>query len=165
VKRLKFANKKILVFKPLIDDRYTKDPLLVSHSKHTCEAILVKEAKDILQYDFSKVDAVIIDEAQFFDQELVSIVSNLANQGLRVIIGGLDLDFKGQPFGPMPYLLALAEYVTKLTAICSVTGKPATKTQRLINGQPAKFNDPIIVVGASESYEPRSRIAHEIKYE
>ncbi|MCK9289916.1 MAG: thymidine kinase, partial [Acholeplasmataceae bacterium] len=108
------------------------------------------------------VDAVVIDEAQFFDQEIVKVVEYLADQGIRVIIGGLDRNFRGEPFGAMPELLALAEYVTKLTAICVISGKPATRTQRLINGKPASYHDPLVVIGGEESYEPRARTCHEV---
>lgn len=163
VKRLHFAKQNVLVFKPSIDTRYSSEALLVSHSELTTNAIFISHSSDILKYIQLDTDAVVIDEAQFLDVGIIKVVDDLANRGLRVIVGGLDLDFKGEPFGPMPQLLAIAEYVTKLTAICSKTGKPATRTQRLINNQPAKVNDPIIVVGAAESYEPRSRKAHQIK--
>jgi thymidine kinase len=101
-----------------------------------------------------------IDEAQFFDMEIAEVVARLADDGKRVICAGLDLDFRGEPFGPMPRLLAIAERVDKLTAICVVSGEPATRTQRIINGKPASYNDPIILVGATESYEARSRRHH-----
>ena len=93
---------------------------------------------------------------------IVKVADKLADQGIRVIIGGLDTDFRGEPFGPMPFLLAKAEFVTKLTAICMKTGEPATRTQRIVNGKPAKYDEPLIVIGADEAYEARSRHAHEV---
>jgi len=163
--RLKYAKKKVIVFKPKIDNRYTEEPLLVSHSKITEPTYVIEHSYEILEYIDDTVDAIVIDEAQFFDSGIVRIANDLADRGLRVIVGGLDMDFKGEPFGPMPYLLAVAEYVTKLSAICLQTGKPATRTQRLINGFPVSINDPVVVVGASESYEPRTRKAHELRNE
>lgn len=161
-KRLKYAKQNYLVFKPVIDNRYSSKAEIVSHSLLTESAILVENSKDILKHMDDSVEAVIIDEAQFFDQDIVQIADRLADSGVRVIIGGLDRDFKGEPFGSMPQLLAIAEFVTKLTAICVKTGTPATRTQRIINGKPAHIGDPLIVVGASDSYEPRSRHAHEV---
>ncbi len=161
-KRLKYAKQHYLVFKPVIDNRYGLKPEIVSHSLLTENAILIKEASEILPYITDDLDAVIIDEAQFFDKAIIQIADDLADRGLRVIIGGLDRDFKGEPFGPMPELLALAEFVTKLTAICVKTGMPATRTQRIIDGKPASYKDPLIVVGATEFYEPRARHAHEV---
>lgn len=161
-KRLKYAKQNYLVFKPNIDNRYSTKPEIVSHSSLTEKAILIEKSTDILKYIDNTVQAVIIDEAQFFDTDIIKIADNLADSGIRVIVGGLDRDFKGEPFGPMPQLLAIAEFVTKLTAICVKTGAPATRTQRIINGNPAHINDPLIVVGASDSYEPRARHAHEV---
>lgn len=103
-----------------------------------------------------------IDEIQFFDNDIVDVVQHLANSGYRVICAGLDQDFRGEPFGKMPELMAIAELVTKLQAVCAVCGSPASRTQRLINGSPAGYDDPIILVGASESYEPRCRHHHEV---
>ncbi|MFZ3589078.1 hypothetical protein ACOI1C_07270 [Bacillus sp. DJP31] len=98
-----------------------------------------------------------IDEVQFFDNHVLEVVELLANQGYRVIVAGLDQDFRGEPFGQVPRLLAIAEHVTKLQAVCAVCASPASRTQRLINEEPASYDDPIILVGASESYEPRCR--------
>lgn len=165
IRRLEYAKQSFLVFKPKIDNRYSKEDELVSHNLSKAKAILVDNSKDIINFinDYSKdLDAVVIDEAQFFDCGIVEVADSLADKGLRVIIGGLDRDFKGEPFGPMPQLLAIAEFVTKLTAICVKTGKPATRTQRIINDNPAYYEDPVILVGAKESYEPRSRHAHEV---
>ena len=109
------------------------------------------------------VEVVAIDEVQFFDDEVCNVVDKLASRGIRVICAGLDTDFRGEPFGPMGKLLTQAEFVTKLTAVCMKCGGPATRTQRIINGQPASYFDKTILVGASESYEARCRQCHELR--
>ena len=159
VKRLYYAKKKVLVFKPAIDNRYSDDNI-VSHNKQMLDAISIADIRDVFNYVDLSTAAVVLDEAQFFSDDIVGVVNELADAGKRVIIGGLDTDFRGEPFGPMPRLLALAESVTKLTAICVVSGEPATRTQRLINGKPANYDDPIVLIGASEAYEPRARRYH-----
>jgi thymidine kinase len=103
-----------------------------------------------------------IDEAQFFDTEVVQIAEELAASGIRVLVAGLDTDFRGEPFGPMPVLMSMAEHVDKLHAICMVCGDDASRTQRLVNGKPARFDDPVVIVGASEMYEARCREHHEV---
>ena len=110
----------------------------------------------------TETDVVAIDEIQFLDEEAVNIVTHLADRGIRVIVSGLDKDFRGEPFSFMPRLVASAEYVTKLTAICVKCGAPATRTQRIVNGKPAKYNDPIVMIGAEESYEARCRSCHKV---
>lgn len=162
IKRLEYAHKKTLVFKPKIDNRYSENEI-VSHSKIKTRSINIETAQDILKYVNRDTEAVVIDEVQFLDHEIIHVVEDLANRGIRVIVAGLDRDFRGEPFQNMPELLALAEDVTKLTAICMRCGAPATRTQRLVNGEPASYDDPIIIVGASESYEPRCRHCHEVK--
>ena len=162
IKRLEYAHKKTLVFKPKIDNRYSENEI-VSHSKIKTRSINIETAQDILKYVDCDTEAVVIDEVQFLDHEIVHVVEDLANRGIRVIVAGLDRDFRGEPFQNMPELLALAEDVTKLTAICMRCGASATRTQRLVNGEPASYDDPIIIVGASESYEPRCRHCHEVK--
>ena len=162
IRRLEYAKKTVLVFKPAIDNRYSESEI-VSHNKTKAKSINITKSVEILDYVKQGVDAVVIDEAQFLDRDIIWVVEQLANQNIRVIVGGLDRDFRGEPFGPMPELLALAEFVTKLTAICVVSGQPATRTQRLINGKPASYHDPIVLVGASESYEPRARECHEVR--
>ncbi len=162
IKRLEYAHKKTLVFKPKIDNRYSENEI-VSHSKIKTRSINIETAQDILKYVDCDTEAVVIDEVQFLDHEIIHVAEDLANRGIRVIVAGLDRDFRGEPFQNMPELLALAEDVTKLTAICMRCGAPATRTQRLVNGEPASYNDPIIIVGASESYEPRCRHCHEVK--
>jgi len=161
IKRLDFAKKKYLVFKPKIDNRYG-DNVISSHNKNTKKAINVEKSTDILKHVTDEYDVIIIDEAQFFDDKIVAVVDKLADDGFRVIVGGLDRNFRGEPFGPMPQLLAIAEVVTKLTAICQISGKPATRTQRIINGKEAKYDDPIVLIDAEESYEPRSRNKHKV---
>lgn len=161
VKRLEYAKQNYLIFKPTIDDRYGDDKI-VSHNKNEKNAVNVSSSLEILNHLKDNLDVIIIDEAQFFDNDIIKVADYLADEGYRVIVGGLDRDFKGDPFGPMPGLLAIAEKVTKLTAICMKSGKPATRTQRLINDQPANINDPIVLIGAKESYEARSRDCHEV---
>lgn len=162
VKRLEYAHKKMLVFKPSIDNRYS-DSEIVSHSKYRTNSINIEKSEDILPYIYDGLDAVIIDEVQFLDEGIIKIADALADKGIRVIVAGLDRDFRGEPFKNIPELLALAEDVTKLTAICMRCGAQATRTQRIVDGKPASYDDPIIIVGASESYEPRCRHCHEVK--
>ena len=162
IRRLEYAKKTVLVFKPSIDNRYSESEI-VSHNKTKAKSININKAREILDYVKEGVDAVVIDEAQFLDNDVIWVSEVLADRGIRVIVGGLDRDFRGEPFGPMPQLLAIAEFVQKLTAVCVISGQPATRTQRLINGKPASFDDPIVLVGAAEAYEPRSRECHEVK--
>ena len=157
--RLQYAKKKYLVFKPTIDDRYSTTEI-VSHSNYRKNSISIKNSSEILNYITDDIHAVIIDEVQFFDENVINVAEWLADKGLRVICGGLDCDFKGNPFKIVAELLARAESVTKLNAICNVCGQPATRTQRIIDGHPAYEDDPIILVGATEAYEPRCRKCH-----
>ncbi|WP_407269282.1 thymidine kinase [Radiobacillus sp. PE A8.2] len=161
VRRATFGNLSVRVFKPAIDNRYAEESV-VSHNGTSILARPVDSSADILNYIDENIDVIGIDEIQFFDEQIVEIVDELANRGYRVIVAGLDTDFRGEPFGPMPALMALSEIVTKLNAICPVCGSPASRTQRLIDGEPASYDDPIILVGASESYEPRCRHHHEV---
>ena len=162
LKRLDFARRPYCLFKPAIDNRYSDDEV-VSHSGLKMPSIAIKHPIEILDYIKEDTYAVAIDEVQFFEETIVEVVEHLADKGIRVIVAGLDKDFRGEPFGTMPALLTKAEFVTKLTSICSVCGASATRSQRLINGQPASYFDPIIQVGAKEAYEPRCRHCHEIK--
>lgn len=159
VKTLSYTKMKIIAFKPAIDDRYDKTAI-ASHDGAKYEAYAIKNAQSILELVKEDTQVVAIDEIQFFDMSIVKICEELADRGIRVIAAGLDLDFKGEPFGPMPELLARAEFVTKLSAVCTVCGCAATRTQRLIDGKPADYNDPIIKVGAKENYEARCRKHH-----
>lgn len=161
VRRATYGNLQVRVFKPAIDNRYD-DESVVSHNGTSIIARPIKSSEGILENIDGNIDVVGIDEAQFFDENIVEVVEELANKGIRVIIAGLDTDFRGEPFGPMPKLMALSESVSKLNAICPVCGSPASRTQRLINGKPASYDDPVILVGASESYEPRCRHHHEV---
>ena len=158
---LSYARKNILVFKPKIDDRYSTTEI-ASHAGSKVPCIVISEAKEILDHVNYDTDVVAIDEVQFFDEDVVDICEYLADSGLRVMVAGLDKDFRCEPFGVLPDLLTRAEFVTKLTAVCAKCGAPATRTQRIINGKPASFNDPIVLVGAKEAYEPRCRHCHEI---
>ncbi|MFA7561618.1 MAG: thymidine kinase [Candidatus Izemoplasmatales bacterium] len=161
VKRLEYAKQNILVFKPVIDNRYATNEV-VSHDHSRTKSINISKANEIIQYVDENTNVVAIDEVQFLDEEAVDICEYLADKGIRVIVSGLDRNFRGEPFSFMPKLLALAEYVTKLSAICVKCHTPATRTQRIINGKPANFNDPIILVGAQDSYEARCRECHEV---
>lgn len=161
---LSYAKKKIVIFKPKIDNRYSETKI-VSHSGTSIDCIVVDQATEVLEHVSRdpEIDVVAIDEVQFFDKNIVEICDYLADQGKRVMVAGLDKDFRGEPFGVMPELLTRAEFVTKLTAVCAKCGAPATRTQRLIDGQPASFNDPIVLVGAREHYEPRCRHCHSVQ--
>lgn len=159
VKTLSYAHQKIVAFKPAIDNRYDKSAI-ASHDGEKYQAFAIKSAEDILPLVESDVQVVAIDEVQFFKDNIVSICESLADRGVRVIVAGLDTDFRGEPFGVMPLLLARAEFVTKLSAACTVCGCAATRTQRLVDGKPANYDDPIILVGAKESYEARCRKHH-----
>ena len=154
-----YAKQKVIVFKPAIDDRYHKEKV-VSHDGNELEAINISTAREILLQNLSQFDVIGIDEIQFFDNEIVHIVEKLAEEGHRVVVAGLDMDFRGEPFDPMPQIMAVSEQVTKLQAVCAICGSSSSRTQRLINGQPARIDDPIILVGANESYEPRCRAHH-----
>lgn len=161
VRRAQFAKQEVKVFKPSIDNRYSEEEV-VSHNGTAIISKPVASSIEILEYITEKTDVIAVDEVQFFDEHICDVLTLLANQGYRVIAAGLDQDFRGEPFSVVPQLMAIAELVTKLQAVCSVCGSPASRTQRLINGKPASYDDPIILVGASESYEPRCRHHHEV---
>jgi len=161
VRRAQIARQQVQVFKPSLDARYAVEHV-ASHNGLRAEAVPVDTAADIAALIQPDTTVVAIDEAQFFDASLVLLCEELADRGLRVIVAGLDMDFRGEPFGPVPELLARAEEVTKLRAICVRCGAPASRTQRLIDGQPAAYDDPVILVGAAEAYEARCRHCHEV---
>lgn len=161
LRRATIARQKVQVFKPAIDNRYNEHRV-TSHAGNDYEAHPVSDTHQILPHLNEDTTVVAIDEAQFFDDELIDIVQDMADQGLRVIVAGLDTDFRGEPFGPMPILMAKAERVDKLHAICMVCGEPASRTQRLVDGVPARYDDPVVIVGASELYEARCRKHHEV---
>jgi thymidine kinase len=159
--RATIARQKVQVFKPAIDIRYAVEKV-ASHTGSTFDAIPGERAADIHSKLDEDTTVVGIDEAQFFDLEIVSIAQTLAGRGVRVLVAGLDMDFRGEPFGAMPSLMAEAEDVLKLHAICMVCGGDASRTQRLVNGKPARYDEPIVIVGASELYEARCRLHHEV---
>jgi thymidine kinase len=159
--RATIAKQKVQVFKPSIDIRYAVEKV-TSHAGANYDAIPVANATEIHTKLDSETTVVGIDEAQFFNAEVAEVAQELAARGVRVIVAGLDMDFRGEPFGPMPLILAKAERVDKLHAICMVCGDEASRTQRLVNGKPAKYDDPVVIVGASELYEARCRAHHEV---
>jgi thymidine kinase len=161
VRRAQIARQKVQVFKPGLDDRYALEKV-TSHNGMGLDATIVTEAREILDWVEPDTAVVAIDEVQFFDWTIAEVCNTLAENGKRVIVTGLDMDFRGEPFGPMPLIMAEAERVDKLSAICVVCGAPASRTQRLIDGQPASYDDPIIMVGASEVYEARCRHCHQV---
>ena len=162
IRRAEIARKQVQIFKPRIDHRYGLTRV-ASHNGVTREDVMVVEqATEILVHLDPATSVVAVDEVQFFDWKVADICDELADRGLRVIAAGLDQDFRGEPFGPMPLMLAIAEWVDKLHAICVVCGASASRTQRLIDGRPARYDDPVILVGGSESYEARCRDCHEV---
>ncbi|MBU2658953.1 thymidine kinase [Bacillus cabrialesii] len=161
VKRATYAKQEVRVFKPVIDNRYSEDAV-VSHNGTSMTSYAISSAADIWDHISESTDVIAVDEVQFFDKGIVGVLSSLADKGYRVIAAGLDMDFRGEPFGVVPDIMAIAESVTKLQAVCSVCGSPASRTQRLIDGKPASYDDPVIMVGASESYEARCRHHHEV---
>lgn len=162
IRRATIAQQNVQVFKPAIDKRYHAEQV-TSHAGSNTDAQPVKQAIDIVANVKGDTDVVAIDEVQFFDWEIVDVVQELANQGYRVICAGLDMDFRGEPFGPMPIILSSAEIVDKLRAICVVCGDEASRTQRLLDGEPAAWDDPVVMVGAAEVYEARCRRCHQVK--
>lgn len=161
LRRATIARQKVQVFKPIIDNRYHVDKV-TSHAGTAFNALPIQSSADLISNLDAETSVVGIDEAQFFDAGIVDVAQELANRGLRVIVAGLDSDFRGEPFGCMPVFLAIAERVDKLQAICMVCGEAASRTQRLVNGQPAHYHDPVVIVGASEMYEARCRQHHDV---
>ena len=164
LRRARIAKQKIQVFKPAIDDRYHSEKV-TSHNGADFEARPVDSEQEILNLIETDTTVVAIDEVQFFDHAVIDVCETLVEQGKRVIFAGLDMDFRGVPFGPMPAILARAELVDKLHAICVCCGEEASRTQRLIDGEPAAFNDPVVLVGADEVYEARCRQCHQVSVE
>lgn len=161
LRRAVIAKKQVQVFKPAIDSRYAVEKV-TSHAGSDFDAQPIQSSSEIFTNLRPDTSVVGVDEAQFFDPGIVDAVRLLAERGLRVIVAGLDTDFRAEPFGPMPALMAQSERVDKLQAICMVCGEPASRTQRLVNGKPARYNDPVVIVGASELYEARCRLHHEV---
>ncbi|MDQ8163286.1 MAG: thymidine kinase [Gemmatimonadota bacterium] len=160
VRRATIARKRVQVFKSHLDDRYAGLWSVSSHDRRTFEAIPVDSSAQILLRLDPMAQVVAIDEAQFLDAGIVQVASSLADRGRRVILAGIDSDFRGEPFGPMPQLMAVAELVDKLHAICVLCGAPASRNQRLIGGKPAPYDSPTIMVGAADAYEARCRACH-----
>lgn len=161
-RRALYAKKKVQVFKPSIDKRYDES-MVVTHMGVKHEAIPVRSVSDLEAAILPDTQVICIEEVQFFDNTIVDLIVDLADQGREVIVAGLDQDFRREPFGPMPALMAVADQVEKLRAICMACGAPASHTYRVINGKPAHRDDPIILIGATESYEARCRACFEIR--
>lgn len=161
LRRAEIAKQHVQVFKPKLDTRFGEDQV-ASHAGSAFAAVPIEMPEDIFGLLASDTTVVAIDEAQFFHESIRHVVQELAERGLRVIVAGLDTDFRAEPFGSMPALMAQAERVDKFHAICMVCADPASRTQRLIDGKPAHFHDPVVVVGASELYEARCRRHHDV---
>jgi len=162
VRRATIARKRVQVFKSHLDDRYAGRWMVTSHDERSLEAMPVDSSSQILQRVDPTAHVIAIDEAQFLDAGVVAVATALAERGRRVIIAGTDTDFRGEPFGAMPQLMAVAETVDKLHAICVLCGGAACRNQRLIDGQPAPYESPTIMVGAADSYEARCRACHRV---
>ena len=162
VRRAIIGKKKVQVFKSHLDDRYSGVYSIASHDGRTVEAVPVDSSLQIAQQLDGHADMIAIDEAQFLDSGVVELSTSLAQRGIRVILAGTDTDFRGEPFGAMPQLMAVADVVDKLHAICVVCGGPASRNQRLIEGRPARWDSPVIMVGGRESYEARCRHCHQV---
>lgn len=162
VRRAVIANKRVQVFKSHLDSRYAGVHSVSTHDGLTVEAQPVDSATEIMGLTRDETEVVAIDEAQFLDEGIVNVATELANHGVRVILAGTDADFRGEPFGAMPQLMAIAEFVDKLHAICVVCGEEACRNQRLIDGRPAIYDSPTIMLGGSETYEARCRACHEV---
>ena len=154
LRRAQIARQRVQIFKPKMDDRYSEDHI-VSHSEMKIKSQLVSQAREILDLLDGRTQVIGIDEGQFFDTELVYVCNHLADTGKRVIVAGLDQDFRGKPFDPIPQLLAIAEYITKTLAICVRCGAPANRTQRLVESSDR------FLVGAVDAYEARCRLCFE----
>ena len=167
VRRAKYAKQKTVVFKPSIDKRFEDDDVnIISHGKDRIEAIMASSIQEMDNYLEENPDVKVIgvDEVQFFDEGIVEFCEKYVKLGKRVIVAGLDMNFRGEPFHPVPELMSKADYVDKFHAICTVCGNPAYVTQRIINGEPAYYDDPVVLVGAEENYEARCRRHHIVKH-
>jgi len=163
-RRALYARKRVQVFKPAIDDRYDQS-MVVTHEGVRHEAVPIATITDIWNRLWPDVQVVLIEEAQFFDERIVDVAVELADRGVEVILAGLDQDFRRQPFGPMPTLLAVADEVVKLRAICMKCGAPASHTQRIVDGRPAHKDDPLVMIGATDTYEARCRRCYRLRGE
>lgn len=163
VRRAVIARKRVQVFKSHLDNRYAGVFSVSSHDGRSVEAIPVDSSEQIAARIDPMAHVIAVDEAQFLDDGICDLATSLAARGRRVILAGTDTDFRGEPFGPMPRLLAIAEVVDKLHAICVLCGAPACRNQRLIEGEPAPWDSPVIMVGATEAYEARCRACHIVR--
>ena len=163
VRRAMIARKRVQVFKSHLDSRYAGLFAVSSHHGRSAEAVPVDSSAQIAQRNDPTAQDIAIDELQFLDPGIVDVATSLAERGRCVILAGLDTDFRGEPFGPMPQLMAIAESVDKLSAICVLCGASATRTQRLIDGEPAAWDSPTIMVGGTEAYEARCRACHVVR--
>ena len=162
VRRFFFVKKSVQIFKSQLDDRYGGVFSISSHDGRVVEAVPVDSSLQISQNLREDAQVIAVDEAQFLDAGIITLVVTMAARGARVILAGTDTDFRGEPFGPMPQLMAVADLVDKLHAICVVCGGPASRNQRLIDGRPARYDSPTIMIGGRESYEARCRHCHEL---
>jgi thymidine kinase len=162
VRRAVIARKRVQVFKSHLDARYAGLYSVTSHDGITVEAEPIDSSEQLIRQVAPTTEVVAVDEAQFLDDGLVAVANGLADRGIRVILAGTDVDFRGLPFGAMPTLMCVAEVVDKYQAICVVCGGPATRNQRLVDGKPAQWDSPTIMVGGRESYEARCRHCHEV---
>ncbi len=160
IRRATIARKRVQVFKSHLDDRYAGAWAVSSHDRRVFDAVPVDTAAQITLRLDPMAQVIAIDEAQFLDAGIIGVATTLAHRGRRVILAGIDTDFRGEPFGAMPHLMAIAEVVDKLHAICVMCGSPASRNQRLIGGKPAPYNSPTIMVGAADTYEARCRACH-----
>jgi thymidine kinase len=163
VRRSLIAKKRVQVFKSHLDNRYAGVYAVGSHDGRTIEAVPVDSSEQISLRLDPLAQVVAVDEVQFLDAGIVDLANALAARGRRVILAGIDTDFRGEPFGPMPQLLCVAEVVDKLHAICVLCGAPATRNQRLIHGKPARYDSPLVMVGGAETYEARCRACHRVQ--
>lgn len=161
IRRLQYAKKNIVVFKPTIDDRFSSNEV-VSHDKNRTKSVNISTAEEMFDHVDASIEVVAVDEIQFMNDTACEIIEEFAARGIHVIVSGLDTDFRGEPFGFIPKILSKAESVMKLSAICVKCGAPGTKTQRIVDGKPARYHDPIVLIGASESYEARCRHCHRV---
>jgi len=160
IRRATIARKRVQVFKSHLDDRYAGAWAVSSHDRRVFDAVPVDSSAQIVLRLDPMAQVIAIDEVQFLDAGIVEVASGLAERGRRVILAGIDTDFRGEPFGAMPHLMAVSEMVDKLHAICVLCGAPASRNQRLIGGKPAPYESPTIMVGAADSYEARCRACH-----
>lgn len=167
--RAEISGENVLGFKPEIDDRYNKDKIS-SHTGVKIDAVTINSKDNVRQQimDYiskyenqnEDIDVIMIDEVNLFDNEIIKTVDELAKNSYRLILSGLDQNFRGEPFDPVPDIMAIADHIEKRKAVCEECGEPATKTQKLINGKPASYDDPTIDVGGDEKYQPRCRECH-----